>query len=116
LLCGLLLPAVGFGSEGDGFEDVAGEVLVVVVEAVKGFEEEGEAVGGSAFVRVEDEQVSADREGDGDVAEDIEGGGGGAGLVTADLADVDADVFGEGILGEVPFLAESSESLCEGRD
>lgn len=69
---------------------------------------------GASFVFVEDERICADRQGDGDVAEHVEGGRGRAGFVAADLGDVDADGFGECVLGEVPFLAEFSESLSEG--
>jgi hypothetical protein len=66
---------VGVGSEGDGFEDLAGELLVVVVEVGDGFDEEVEVVGGLAFVGVEDERICAGVEGEGDVAEGVEGGG-----------------------------------------
>ena len=69
------MPAVGVGSVGDGFEEFSGELLVVGVEVVDGFEDEVEVVGGGSFVWVEDERVCAGVERECDVAEDVEGGG-----------------------------------------
>jgi len=67
---GGLLPAVGVGSVGDGFEEFFGELLVVVVEGCDGFEDEGEVVLGGAFVFVEDERVCAGVERECDVAQE----------------------------------------------
>lgn len=105
---------MGVGSVGDGFEEFFGELLVVGVEVVDGFEDEFEVVWGLAFVLVEDERVCAGVERECDVAEDVEGWGAGAGFVAADLGDVDADGFGEGVLGEAGLFAEVGESLGEG--
>ena len=69
------MPAVCVGSVGDGFEEFSGELLVVGVEVVDGFEDEVEVVGGLAFVFVEDERVCDGVERECDVAEDVEGGG-----------------------------------------
>jgi hypothetical protein len=55
---------------------------------------------GAAFVGVEDQLVGGDCEGDGEGSEDVEGGLVGAGLVAAQLGDVDADGVGEGLLGQ----------------
>jgi hypothetical protein len=55
------------------FDDVADEGLFVGVEAVDGFELEVEVWCWSAFVGVEDELVGGGGEGEGEVAEDVEG-------------------------------------------
>jgi hypothetical protein len=91
---------------GDGFEEFSGELLVVVVEGGDGFEDAGKVVLGGSFVGVEDERVCAGVERECDVAQDVEGGGGGVGFVASDLGDVDADVVGDGVLGEVGVLGE----------
>ena len=62
-------------AEEEAFEEGLGVGSVVGVEVVEGFEGEGEFVVGGAFAVVEDEAVDADVEGEGDVAEHVEGGG-----------------------------------------
>jgi hypothetical protein len=65
-----------------GFGDAAG--LVAEAEAFEdGFEGEAEFVVGAAVVFVEDEAVDGDVEGEGDVAEDVEGGGAGSSFVAS---------------------------------
>lgn len=61
---------------------------------------EPQVVVGAAFVGVEDEPISADGQRDCEPAEDVEGGLGAGVFIAAELGDVDADAFGEGLLGE----------------
>ena len=87
--------------------------LLVGVEAGGGLELEAEGLVWSALLLVEDQQVGADREGDGEAAEDVEGGLGLAALVAAELDHVDAGGLGQGLLGEASFLADCGQALGE---
>lgn len=106
-------PASGFGAEEESFEGGFEVVAAVGVEAGGCFEGEFEVVVGSAFVGFEQERVCAGLERDGEVAEDVEGGLVGAGFVAADVRDVDAGAFREGLLGEASLFAEVGESVGE---
>ena len=104
----------GLGAQEGAFDEGADAVAFVWVELV----ERGEVVSkglvsGAAFVFVEDEVVGGDCEGDGEGAEDVEGGLAGAGFVAADLGDVGAVGVGDGLLGEPALLAEGGESVAE---
>lgn len=79
-------------AEEDGFDDGAEDGFFVVGELVDGFEVEAEVVVGAASVFVEDES-----------------GCGGGCFIAADLGDVDADAFGEGVLGERSLLAAGAD-------
>ena len=86
--------AVSAGLEADG-------CVVVGDEVGEGFEAElPHVVGGGARFVVEDEFVGGGVEGEGEAADDVEGGLGFALLVAADLGDVEFDVVGELLLGE----------------
>ena len=86
-------------------------VLFVGVEAVEGFEFESEAGGcWAAVVVIEEERVGAGVEGEGECAQDVEGGLAGVGFIAAELADVDADAVGEGGLGESAFASGGSNA------
>lgn len=93
----------------EALEHFFDEGFVVGLEAGDGFEDDFEIVAGRAFVGVEDEAVGGDGERSGEAAERIEGGLEGAALVALDLGGVDAGSFGEGLLGEAPFLPEAGE-------
>ena len=59
--------------------------LFVGVELVDGFEVVGEVVGDGSLCCVEDEQICAGVEGDGESADDVEGGLAGASFIAAEL-------------------------------
>lgn len=61
-------------AEEGAFDEGADRLLFVGVELGDGFEVVGEVVGGAALVVVEDEQICAGVEGEGEVADDVEGG------------------------------------------
>ena len=89
-------------------------VLFVGVEAVEGFEFESEAGGcWAAVVVIEEERVGAGVEGEGECAQDVEGGLAGAGFVAADLGDVDGGPVGEHLLGDPGCLALSGQACGE---
>lgn len=89
-------------------------VLFVGVEAVEGFESESEAGGcWAAVVVIEEERVGAGVEGEGECAQDVEGGLAGAGFVPADLGDVDGGPVGEHLLGDPGCLALSGQACGE---
>lgn len=100
-------------AEEEPFEDRLDVGAFVGFEPGDGFEREGKLVVGAAFACVEYEAVGADVEGEGEVAEHVEGGRGGAGFVAADLGDVDSNAFGEGVLGEFSVPAGGGESFGE---
>lgn len=95
--------------------DEGGDVcLFVGVEAVEGFELESEAGGcWASVVGVEQERVGAGVEGEGEGAENVEGGLAGAGFVAADLGDVDGGPVGEDLLGDPGCLALSAQACGE---
>ena len=74
------------------FDEGADGGLFVGVELADGFEVVGDVVGDGSLVVVEDEQICADVEGEGEAAEDVEGGLAGAGFVAAELGDVEVDL------------------------
>lgn len=100
-------------AEEGAFDEGADAGLLFGVELFEGLEVVGDAVGDGALCFVEDEQICADVEGDGEAAEDVEGGLAGAGFVAAELADVDADGVGEHGLGVSSLLAEGRDSGSE---
>lgn len=61
----------------------------------------------------EHEPVEADAEDDGEVGEDVEGRCAGAGFVATFLADVDANVVGEGLLGQASLFAGFDDTAGE---
>lgn len=96
----------------DAVDDGADGVLFVGVEVGDGLEAELPVVGG-VFVGVEDELIGVGVEREGESADDVEGGLRGALFVAADLGDVDADLVGEGLLGEALGVAEGGEAFGE---
>lgn len=102
----------GLVADEDAVDDGADGVLFVGVEVGDGLEAELPVVGG-VFVGVEDEPISVGVEREGESADDVEGGLGCALFVSADLADVDADLLSEGLLGEALLVAEGGESFGE---
>lgn len=100
-------------AEEDGFDDGADDGLFVVVEVLDGFEVVEEIVVGAAFIGFEDEPIGAYGEHECESTEDVEGGLGAAGFVTAEPTDLDADAFGEGLLGEGSLSARGGEAFGE---
>jgi hypothetical protein len=67
---------------------------------LKGFGVEPQSgVFGAAFLAVEDERIRADRECDRECFGTRRGWAGGAGFVTAQVGDMDADLVGDGLPG-----------------
>lgn len=95
------------------FDEGADGGVFVGVELVDGFEVVADVVGDGSFVFFEEEHIRADGEGEGHLAEDVEGGLAGAGFIAAELGDVDADLRGEGRLGESSLFAEVGEAVSE---
>lgn len=105
--------AAGFVAQEDGFDEGADGVFLVVVEAVEGFEVQGEVLVGAAVVLVEQERVCAGVQRECEVAQDVEGGLAGAGFVASDLGDVDAAAVGQGLLGQALLFACRGEAVGE---
>jgi hypothetical protein len=61
---------------------------------------------GASLVLIENERIRADGQSDCELAQHVEGGRGVAGLIAADLRDVDADVLGERALGHFALVAQ----------
>ena len=101
-------------AEQDAVDEGADGCLFVGVEVGEGFEAQlPHVVGGGARLVVEDEFVGGGVEGEGEAADDVEGGLGLALFIAADLGDVEFDVVGELLLGEVALTAEGGEAFGE---
>ncbi len=98
-------PAAGLVLEDQGIEEGLGGLLLVLVELADGLELEPEVLVGAPLAVLEEEGVPGDLEGLGELAEDLEGGLGGAGLVAVDLDEGEVDQPGQGLLGEAAGLA-----------
>ena len=113
LVGGLCGPAVGFVGEEEAFEDAFDGLPLFVAEALGGLELEFELVCGAAFVFVEEQQVGADRESEGDPAEGVDVGLGSAGFIAAQEGDVDGGAVGQRLLGEAVLFAQCDEPFGE---
>lgn len=93
--------AAGLVLDDEGIEQGLGGFLLVFGETGEGLELEPELFIGPALVLLEDEGVGGDPEGAGKLADAVQGGLGGAGLVAVDLDEGEVDQLGQGLLGEV---------------
>ena len=83
------------------------------VEAADGFELKPKLIVRASLVLVEDEQICADAQSDGQLADDVERRLGLSALIAPELRDMNADSFGESLLCEASFPSEGGESLGE---
>jgi hypothetical protein len=90
--------------EDEGVEEGLGGLLFVLIEGGEGLELEPELLVGAAFIAFKHQRVGGDPEGEGELADAVEGGLGGAGLVAVDLDEGEVDELGQGLLGEVAGL------------
>jgi hypothetical protein len=97
--------------EHHGLDERLDQLSLLGTESSQGLEVEAQIVAGIALIRIEDERVSAGRQGEGDPLESIEGGLRRPGLIPAELNNMNARKVRQFLLGEPALFSKGDKAF-----